>query len=252
MVKVDRRISWHYTTTILRLHIGARLTRYQNCKFHNFARTISRHVDGISRYFVPPSAGPLLPLAGAVFYCLHALADGNQCIRIREYTLEFSSTVLSTLFPYLQGVIYCYNNDTVYSVLTGVTVSRKCCVCTLLSVYCIVLRCTMNMWLPHILLIAAFFAYSSKVCISHIFPHKLAFSTAVLILFMFLLHISIRFHYLSHLVANRMAPYMCPDPCGTRWGSWFQAILYCILRHIFGVCAVCIFKKMPHKTEMPV
>ena len=64
MVKVDRTIRWHYTTTILRLRIGARLTRYRNCKFHNFARTISRHADGISRYSVPPSAGgPLLPLA---------------------------------------------------------------------------------------------------------------------------------------------------------------------------------------------
>ena len=64
VVKVDRRISWHYTTrpTILRLRIGARLTSYRNCKFHNFARTISRHADGISRYSVPPSAGPLLPL----------------------------------------------------------------------------------------------------------------------------------------------------------------------------------------------
>jgi len=41
VVKVDRRIRWHYTTTILRLRIGARLTRYRNCKFHNFARTIS-------------------------------------------------------------------------------------------------------------------------------------------------------------------------------------------------------------------
>ena len=62
VVKVDRRIRWHHTTTILRLRIGARLTRYRNCKFDNFARTISRHADGISRYSVPPSAGPLLPL----------------------------------------------------------------------------------------------------------------------------------------------------------------------------------------------
>ena len=38
VVKVDRRIRWHYTTTILRLRIGARLTRYRNCKFHNFAQ----------------------------------------------------------------------------------------------------------------------------------------------------------------------------------------------------------------------
>jgi len=62
VVKVDRRIRWHYTTTILRLRIGARLTRYRNCNFHNGCRTISRHADGISRYSVPPSAGPLLPL----------------------------------------------------------------------------------------------------------------------------------------------------------------------------------------------
>ena len=69
MVKVDRRIRWHYTrpTTILRLRIGARLTRYRNCKFHNFARTISRYADGISRYSVPPSAGPLLPLIRHMF-----------------------------------------------------------------------------------------------------------------------------------------------------------------------------------------
>ena len=59
---MDQRIRWHYTTTILRLRIGARLTRYRNCKFHNFARSVSRHADGISRYSVPPSAGPLLPL----------------------------------------------------------------------------------------------------------------------------------------------------------------------------------------------
>jgi len=34
---------------------------------------------------------------GAKFYCLHALADSNQRVRIREKTLEFSSTVLSML-----------------------------------------------------------------------------------------------------------------------------------------------------------
>jgi len=69
-------------------------------------------------------------------------------------------------------------------------------------------------------------AYFRKVRISHIFPHKLAFSTAILILFVFLLAISIRFRYRDNLVANRMAPSVCPDPCGTRRGSWFQAILY--------------------------
>ena len=61
VVKVDRRIRWHYATTVLRLRIGARLTRYRNCKFHNFPRTISR-------YSVPPSAGPLLPLPRPITY----------------------------------------------------------------------------------------------------------------------------------------------------------------------------------------
>ena len=69
VLKVDRRIRWHYTTTILRLRIGARLTRYRNCKFHNGCRTIRRHADGISRYSVPPSAGPLLPLSTGVINC---------------------------------------------------------------------------------------------------------------------------------------------------------------------------------------
>jgi len=41
-----------------------------------------------------------LDFVGAKFYIPHALADGNQRIRIREKTLEFS-TVLSTLSPYL-------------------------------------------------------------------------------------------------------------------------------------------------------
>ena len=83
-----------------------------------------------------------------------------------------------------------------------------------------------NMRLLHISLIVTFFAYFSKVHTSHIFPHKLAFLREFLTLFAFLLPISIRFHYLDHLVTNRMAPSTCPDPCGTRWGSWFPAILY--------------------------
>ena len=84
-------------------------------------------------------------------------------------------------------------------------------------------------------------AFLGKVHTSHIFPHKLAFLTAILISLVFLLLISIRFRYLNHLVANRIAPYKCPDPCGIIWGSWFQAILYHISTYfcsIFGVYAV--------------
>ena len=51
------QVALHYYYTC------AWLTRYRNCKFHNGCRTISRHADGISRYSVPPSAGPLLPLS---------------------------------------------------------------------------------------------------------------------------------------------------------------------------------------------
>ena len=59
--------------------------------------------------------------------------------------------------------------------------------------------------------------------------------------------------YLDHLVANRMAPCMCLDPCGTRSGSWFQPILYHISATYFLVYAVRIFFfiKMSHKTDMP-
>ena len=84
-------------------------------------------------------------------------------------------------------------------------------------------------------------AFLGKVHTSHIFPHKLAFLTAILISLVFLLLISIRFRYLNHLVANRIAPYKCSDPCGIIWGSWFQAILYHISTYfcsIFGVYAV--------------
>jgi len=38
---------------------------------------------------------------GTKFYCPYALADGNKCIRIREKMLEFPSTVLFALSPYL-------------------------------------------------------------------------------------------------------------------------------------------------------
>ena len=39
---------------------------------------------------------------GAKFYSPHAFAGGNQHIRIRKRTLEFSSTVLSTLSRYCE------------------------------------------------------------------------------------------------------------------------------------------------------
>jgi len=32
--------------------------------------------------------------------------------------------------------------------------------------------------------------------------------------------------YYDHLIANNVKPSVCPDPCGTRWGSWFHALLY--------------------------
>ena len=102
------------------------------------------------------------------------------------------------------------------------------------------------MRLPHVSFIAAFFLHiSAKSTYRIFFLHKLAFLTAILILFLFLLPIYIRFHYLSHLLANRMAPSMCPDPCGTRCGSWFQAISAAY--SVFMRSAY--LKKIPHKTS---
>ena len=95
-----------------------------------------------------------------------------------------------------------------------VTELNRHIVCQLLdmSVFC---DCRIFRLLSHL------FTYFSKMHISHIFLHKLAFSKAILTLFVFLLSVSIRFCYLDHLIANIMAPSMCRDPCGTRCSSWF-------------------------------
>jgi len=53
--------------------------------------------------------------------------------------------------------------------------------------------------------------------------------------------------YLNHLVANRMAHPFGRTP--VEW-DWFPAILY-HFRHIYGVYVVCVFKKMPYKTDVP-
>jgi len=108
------------------------------------------------------------------------------------------------------------------------------------------------MRLLHISLIAAFSHILAKRAYRIFLPHKLAFSTTILVLFVFLLPISIRFRYVDHLVANRMAPSMCPDPCGTRWGSRFQAILYRISAASLVFMRSAYFSKMSHKkTDMP-
>jgi len=46
------------------------------------------------------AAQELEKFVGAEFYCPRVLADRNQRFRIRQNTLEFSLTVLSTLYPY--------------------------------------------------------------------------------------------------------------------------------------------------------
>jgi len=113
------------------------------------------------------------------------------------------------------------------------------------------LRCChcLGMWVLCVYVVAAYYAYCH--IFTYFFPHKLAFSTAILILFVFLLPISVRFRYLDHLLANRMAPSMCPDRCGTRWGSWFQAILYHISAAYLVLMRSAYFFKMSHKTDMP-
>jgi len=55
----------------------------------------------------------------------------------------------------------------------------------------------------------------------------------------------------DHLVANRMAPSMCLDPCGMRWSSWFYAILYHISAAYLALMRLRISFLMPQKTDMP-
>ena len=104
VVKVDQRIRWHYTTTILRLRIGARLTRYRNYKFHNGCCTISRHADGISRYSVPPSAGPLLPLA--YFNIFFIVYQTYQLCHITA-VIELTDTLLVLTEKHRQHINIC-------------------------------------------------------------------------------------------------------------------------------------------------
>ena len=68
VVKVDRRIRWHYTTRGLLYFAFALVHDSRGIEIVNFTVSLalfSRHADGISRYSVPPSAGPLLPLRKA-------------------------------------------------------------------------------------------------------------------------------------------------------------------------------------------
>ena len=56
VVKVDRRIRWHYTTTIFRLRIGARLTaHFYPCVSHIlylvFSRLLIENEKRTSRYW---------------------------------------------------------------------------------------------------------------------------------------------------------------------------------------------------------
>jgi len=67
-----------------------------------------------------------------------------------------------------------------------------------------------------------FHTFQHSAHIAYFFQHKMAFSTAILILFVFLLPNSIRFRYLDHLVANRMAPSMCLDPLERDWVDGFK------------------------------
>ena len=95
--------------------------------------------------------------------------------------------------------------------------------------------------------IATYFAHCRifQQCAYRIsFPHKLASSTAILILFVILLPISNRFRYLDHLVANSMAPSMCPDPRtpverdGVLGFKQFWYNIFAYYCHMFGTCAI--------------
>ena len=99
------------------------------------------------------------------------------------------------------------------------------------------------MRLPHrpISLVAAFFAY-----FAYFFSRrKSTFSTAILTFLVFPSPISIRFRYLDHLVANRMAPSVCLHSRGTRWVGFkqfctiFPPRIWCLYGpHTFFKCRI--------------
>ena len=81
-----------------------------------FCPTCTQHTHMWRTYILPAvttttTTGDLEleDFASAKFYCPYGLADGNLCIWIREKTLEFSSTLLSTLSPYCTGHSTCSN-----------------------------------------------------------------------------------------------------------------------------------------------
>ena len=89
-------------------------------------------------------------------------------------------------------------------------------------------------------------AYFSKVRISHVFPHKLAFSTTILTSFVFLLPISVMFRYLDHLVF--WLPTEWHHPCVRtpveRGG---------VVNELVSSNSVPYFRIfLPHKTGMPI
>jgi len=77
--------------------------------------------------------------------------------------------------------------------------------------------------------------------LAYFFPHKLAFMMAILFC------VSITYFYWVLLpqpsVWQQNGTIMCPDPCGTRWGGWFQAVLYHISTAYLALCNPHIFNK---------
>jgi len=74
MVKVDRRIRWHYTTTILRLRIGARLTaHFYRCTLALSAGTLM--ASGGTPYRLVPAQTRTEQFSGPCENCQRNVTD---------------------------------------------------------------------------------------------------------------------------------------------------------------------------------
>ena len=81
-----------------------------------YARTISRHADGISRYSIPPSAGPLLPLfltilgssvkEGGTQLCVNAVMRTQVAVGSRRSCFECLGNIF-VLLPW-RHIVYFY------------------------------------------------------------------------------------------------------------------------------------------------
>jgi len=150
------------------------------------------------------------------------------CQQVTSFTCSPHILMHNRMSLYLN---FCEFVDTVCIVFGRVSVMLHCLsVCPVYLGKLVLCDCCIFRFLSHFLHVLAKCAYC-------IFLHKLAFSTAILTLFVFILPISVRFRYLDCPVAKRMATPMCLEPLWNEIGiiSFKQFCTYYISAYLLFV-----------------